>query len=239
MKMKIVILLAFFSLFAFISYVQNNNKEINYTILGDKELFSNNLKSVNFSDMIYQKLDDDNLLGFYSKDFIRKDIRIIDVMNDINDNISIDNITIQNIIKRTDIMILSIGNNEINYKLSKIDKDINNDVEIYKYFDEIVNDASKLIDDIQKINKCKIIFLGYYNDTNNVNNDKYYIYVNDKIENMIKDKKQEFINLYNLLNKNELYLTKSTPIYITNEGNLAIYDKIVDKIDDLHLHNIN
>ncbi len=239
MKMKIVILLAFFSLFAFISYVQNNNKEINYTILGDKELFSNNLKSVNFSDMIYQKLDDDNLLGFYSKDFIRKDIRIIDVMNDINDNISIDNITIQNIIKRTDIMILSIGNNEINYKLSKIDKDINNDVEIYKYLDEIVNDASKLIDDIQKINKCKIIFLGYYNDTNNVNNDKYYIYVNDKIENMIKDKKQEFINLYNLLNKNELYLTKSTPIYITNEGNLAIYDKIVDKIDDLHLHNIN
>ena len=43
MKMKIVIVLAFFSFLVFISYLQTNKKEINYTILGNKELFSNNL----------------------------------------------------------------------------------------------------------------------------------------------------------------------------------------------------
>lgn len=239
MKMKIVIVLAFFSLLILISYFQNNSREVNYTILGDKELFSNNLKSVNFSDLIYKDLDEQNILGFYSKDFIRKDIRIIDVINDIDNNVSEDNITIQNILKRTNILVISIGNNEINYKLSKIDSDINNDSEIYKYLDEIIMDAENLIDKIQDINKCQIIFLGYYNDTNNINNDKYYSYINKKIETLSKDKNFDFINLFDLLNKKEKYLTQTSPIYITNEGNMAIYSKIVSKIDNLHLHNIN
>lgn len=239
MKMKIVIVLAFFSFLVFISYLQTNKKEINYTILGNKELFSNNLKSVNFTDLVYKDLDDKNLIGFYSKDFIRKDIRTIDVINDIDNNISIDNITIQNILKRTNILILSIGSNEINYKLSKIDKDVNNDSEIYKYLDEIVNDVSILINKIQSLNKCQIIVLGYYNDTGSIENDKYYSYINQKMYKKLNNKDIDYINLFEVLNKNSDYLTKTNPIYITNEGNMAIYSKIISKIDELHLHNIN
>ena len=229
MKMKIVIVLAFFSFLVFISYLQTNKKEINYTILGNKELFSNNLKSVNFTDLVYKDLDDKNLIGFYSKDFIRKDIRTIDVINDIDNNISIDNITIQNILKRTNILVLSIGNNEISYKLSKIDKDIN----------EVVNDVSVLIDKIKKLNECQIIVLGYYNDTGNIENDKYYSYINQKMLNEFNSKNIDYINLFEILNKNSDYLTKTNPTYITNEGNMAIYSKIISKIDELHLHNIN
>lgn len=239
MKMKIVIVLAFFSFLVFISYLQTNKKEINYTILGNKELFSNNLKSVNFTDLVYKDLDDKNLIGFYSKDFIRKDIRTIDVINDIDNNISIDNITIQNILKRTNILVLSIGNNEISYKLSKIDKDINNDSEIYKYLDEVVNDVSVLIDKIKKLNECQIIVLGYYNDTGNIENDKYYSYINQKMLKRFNSKNIDYINLFEILNKNSDYLTKTNPTYITNEGNMAIYSKIISKIDELHLHNIN
>lgn len=239
MKMKIVIVLAFFSLLVLFSYFQNNNKEINYTILGDKELFSNNLKSVNFSDLIYKKLDDDNVLGFYSKDFVQKDIRIIDVINNIDDNIKVDNITIQNILKRTDILVLSIGNNEINYKLSRVDKDINNDIEIYKYLDEIVSDNNKLIEKIESISRCKIIFLGYYNDTNNQGNNKYYTYLNKSLQKSLNKENIEFINLFDILNRDDTYLTDTTPVYITNEGNIAIYNKIVSKIYALDLHNIN
>lgn len=239
MKMKIVIVLAFFSFLIFISYIQVNKEDINYTILGDKELFSNNLKSVNFADLIYKDLDDKNLIGFYSKDFIKKDIRIIDVINDIEDNISIDNITIQNILKRTNILVLSIGNNEINYKLSKIDKNVNNDAEIYKYLDEIVNDVQLLINKIENINECQIILLGYYNDTNEITNDKYYSYINKKMIQKLNNKNIDYINLYELLNNNSDYLTKTNPVYVTNEGNIAIYSKIISKIDELHLHNIN
>lgn len=238
MKMKIILVLSFFSLLILISYIQNNNGEINYTILGDKELFSNNLKSVNFADLISRKLEEKDELGFYSKDFIKENIRTIDVINDINQNLTIDNISIQNILKRTDILIINIGNNEINYKLSKINYE-ENDNEIYKYLDEVIIDIQDLIKTIKKINKKRIIFIGYYNDTNNVNNDKYYIYINKKINEISNNENLEFIDLYNILNKNNDYITKSNPVYITNEGNIAIYNNIIRKINKLDLHKNN
>lgn len=235
--MKIILLLLFFSFIALISYIYTNNKEVNYTILGDKELFSNNLKSINFADLISRKLEEEKLLGFYSKDFIKKDIRTIDVINDINDNYKVDNITIQNILKRTDLLLLSIGNNEMYYKLSKIDYTLNNDSEIYNYLNSVVKDINNLIQNIENINKCDIIFLGFYNDTNNVNNDKYYIYINKKLEKTLSKRNIEYINLYKILNTKQDNLTKTSPIYITNEGNIEIYDEIIRKIDKFDLHN--
>ena len=53
MKMKILIIFLFFTGIIFISYVKSNKEEINYTIIGEKELFSNNIISKNFSDLIY------------------------------------------------------------------------------------------------------------------------------------------------------------------------------------------
>ena len=235
--MKIILLLLFFSFIALISYIYTNNKEVNYTILGDKELFSNNLKSINFADLISRKLEEEKLLGFYSKDFIKKDIRTIDVINDINDNYKVDNIAIQNILKRTDLLFLSIGNNEIHYKLSKIDYTLNNDNEIYNYLNSVVKDINNLIQNIENINKCDIVFLGFYNDTNNVNNDKYYIYINKKLEKTLSKRNIEYINLYNILNTKQDNLTKTSPVYITNEGNIEIYDEIIRKIDKFDLHN--
>lgn len=235
--MKIILLLLFFSFIALISYIYTNNKEVNYTILGDKELFSNNLKSINFADLISRKLEEEKLLGFYSKDFIKKDIRTIDVINDINDNYKVDDITIQNILKRTDLLLLSIGNNEIHYKISKIDSTLNNDNEIYNYLNSVIIDINNLIQNIENINKCDIIFLGFYNDTNNVNNDKYYIYINKKLEKMLSKRNIEYVNLYDILNKKENNLTKTSPVYITNEGNIEIYDEIIRKIDKFDLHN--
>ena len=233
--MKIVILLLFFSVLALISHISLNIKETNYTVLGDKEIFTNNLKSVNFIDLIYEKLNNENKIGFYSKDFIKKDIRTIDVINDIEDNIKINDISVQNILKKTDLLVLAAGNNEIQYKLSKIDE-TTNDIEIYRYLDSVINDIDNLIKQIQKISKCNIIFIGFYNDTNNTTNDKYYKYINSKIEN---NNNITYINLFNILNKNKDYLTESDKVYITNEGNLAIYNKIMRKIDKLDLHTLS
>lgn len=239
MKMKIILLILFFGLIVFISYLYSENNDINYTILGDKEIFSNNLKSVNFADLVYKKLEDEKVIGFYSKDFIKENIRTIDITNDINDNLTIDNISIQNILKRTDMLIISIGNNEINYKLSKNDDDLNNENEIYKYLDTVIIDVENLVQKIEILNKSEMIFLGYYNDTNNSKNDKYYKYINKKLQKVLEKRNIIFIDLFNILNKNEDYLTSTTPVYITNEGNLAIYNKIVSEIDKLDLHKRN
>ena len=121
MKIKILVVLIIFTIILVFSYAKINNEEINYTILGDKNIYKNNIISKNFSDLIYEKLQNQDNFGLYNKNFIKEDIRIIDVINQIKDNEIIDNKSIQNILKNTNILILHIGNNEINYKLSKID----------------------------------------------------------------------------------------------------------------------
>ena len=95
-----------------------------------------------------------------------------------------------------------------------------------------------LIDIIKKYNDGNIIILGLYNDTNNTINDKYYKYINNKINNYSNRNDIYFIDTYEILNKSNKNLTKTTPIYITNEGNLALFNKIYSKIDKLYLHKI-
>ena len=236
MKMKILIIFLFFTGIIFISYVKSNKEEINYTIIGEKELFSNNIISKNFSDLIYDELSKKNNFGFYSKEFTYKNIRTIDMINNINNNVNIDNIYIQNILKRTNVLIINTGNNEINYKLSKVDSNENNDNEIYNYLDEVYKDIKVLIEKVKDLNEGKIIFLGIYNDTGNEDNNKYYKYINEKLELLMHSNDIDYLNLFDVLNKNEDYLTKGNNIYITNEGNIAIFNKLYRKIDQLYLH---
>lgn len=239
MKMKILLLLIFFLLLIMFTYKQLEKDEINYTILGDKGVFSNNIISKNFSELIYDNLQEEKDFGFYSKEFIYDNARIIDIINDINDNKKVDNISIQNILDRTNLMILSIGSNEVNYKLSKLTTEENNDIYVYKYLDEVLNDLKVLVDSIRQYNKGNIIFLGFFNDTSNTKNNKYYKYLNKNALNIMKDNNIEFIDLYNILNKNNDFLTKTNPIYITNDGNIAIFNRIYSKIDELYLHKIS
>lgn len=234
--MKILIILLFFTLVILFSYIKSNKEDINYTIIGEKEVFSNNIISKNFSDLLYDELSKDKNFGFYSKEFTSNDIRAIDIINNIDSNVQIDNIYIQNILKRTSILIVNSGNNEINYKLSKVDNNENNDNEIYIYLDEVYNDIENLINKIKNYNDGKIIYLGVYNDTGNKENNKYYEYINKKLNHLMNKYDIEYINLYNILNKNEDYLTGSEKIYITNEGNIAIFNKICSKISELYLH---
>lgn len=233
MKMKIIIILVIFIVILIFSYSIMNKEEINYSILGDKELFSNNIISKNFSDLIYDELDKENNFGFYSKDFIFDNARIIDIINDIKDNKSIDGFHIQNMLKRTNILILNVGENEIYYKLSTVNDDENR---IFKYLDEVFDDYLLLLDIIKRYNDGKIIVLGYYNNTNDKHSDKYYKYMNNMIYRYCKNHDLLYIDLFEILNNNSDYLTNNTPTYVTNEGNLALFNKIYNKINKLYLH---
>ena len=232
MKMKIIVILIFFTLILLLSYSKMNKYEINYTILGDKDLFTNNIISKNFTDLIYEELKKEDNFGFYCEDFIDNNLRITDVINQIEDNKIKNDLHIQNILKRTNLLILNIGNNELYYKLS-LNENIN-EKEIYNYLDEVINDYIRLINILKKYTD-NIFILGFYNNTNNKSNDKYYSYINNKLKESLKNY-VIYIGLFDLLNKNNDYITKTIPIYITNEGNLALFNKIYTKIDKLYLH---
>ena len=158
MKKIILIIILIFLVYAI--YLLTVDRKINYLYIGikGKEL---NLKVDTYTSYIR---DDD--------------YRVIDLINDINDNIKIDNRTLQNLLIKSNIIAISIGNNDLNHK-------INLD---YKYSDELINDLEQLLKLIRKYNKDKIYFIGY-NNTN-----KYYIYINNKMKYICKLNKIEFID---------------------------------------------
>lgn len=233
--MKIIILIIFISVVCFISVKEYNKKVINYTIIGDKSLFSNTVKSVNYVDLISNYLLEEDKLGFYSKDFIYENIRVTDLLNKIKENDIQDDLSIQNILNKTNLLIINIGNNELNYKISNIDVENANDKYIYKYLDEVINDIMHLLYKIDNISKANIIFIGYYNDTVNSYNDRYYDYINSKLEKKLKKLNITYINTQKILNEKRSYLDIDKNVYITSDGNIRLYDVILSKIKEIYL----
>lgn len=233
--MKIIILIIFISVVCFISVKEYNKKVINYTIIGDKSLFSNTVKSVNYVDLISNYLLEEDKLGFYSKEFIYENIRVTDLLNKIKENDIQDDLSIQNILNKTNLLVINIGNNELNYKISNIDVENANDKYIYKYLDEVINDIMHLLYKIDNISKANIIFIGYYNDTVNSYNDRYYDYINSKLEKKLKKLNITYINTQKILNEKRSYLDIDKNVYITSDGNIRLYDVILSKIKEIYL----
>lgn len=233
--MKIIILIIFISVVCFISVKEYNKNVINYTVIGDKSLFSNTVKSVNYVDLISNYLLEEDKLGFYSKDFIYENIRVTDLLNKIKENDIQDDLSIQNILNKTNLLVINIGNNELNYKISNIDVENANDKYIYKYLDEVINDIMHLLYKIDNISKANIIFIGYYNDTVNSYNDRYYDYINSKLEKKLKKLNITYINTQKILNEKRSYLDIDKNVYITSDGNIRLYDVILSKIKEIYL----
>lgn len=233
--MKIIILIIFISVVCFISVKEYNKNVINYTIIGDKSLFSNTVKSVNYVDLISNYLLEEDKLGFYSKDFIYENIRVTDLLNKIKENDIQDDLSIQNILNKTNLLVINIGNNELNYKISNIDVENANDKYIYKYLDEVINDIMHLLYKIDNISKANIIFIGYYNDTINSYNDRYYDYINSKLEKKLKKLNITYINTQKILNEKRSFLDIDKNVYITSDGNIRLYDVILSKIKEIYL----
>lgn len=230
--MKIFVVIIFIVVISFITYKGFNKNDIDYMVMGDKKLFENNLKSINYTDLIHNYLVEKNKDGFYSKDFIYDNVRVTDIIDKIDNNETINDLFIQNVIHKTELLLLNVGEEEINYKINNVEEI--NEKEIYKYLDDLYVDVKSLIEKIDKISDCKIVFLGYYNNTGNKDNNKYYRYINNKIKNS-NFENLIFIDTYKILNEDNQNLILERKIYITNEGNMALYSKILDKINGIYL----
>lgn len=221
MKIKLILLFILVSILISISFFQVKNEKINYTVIGDKQEFTSNLKSLNYIDLLKEDISNKNKLNEYSKEFIFSDIRTTDLFYKIEKNETLNGKTIQFVLKNTDLLLLNIGNNELNYKLQNLNKYSEEDNDIYNYLDEVIKDINKLIDLITKYSDSKILFIGYYNNTNIFNNDKFYSYINKELQ---KNKKIIFIDVFDILK------TKNSNYYLDYNENMAIYNEIITKI---------
>jgi len=117
----------------------------------------------------------------------KNDYRITDIINDILDN----NNDIQTHLIKADRLVINISNNELKYKMNNLN---------YNYIDQMIIDLDKLFSIIRIYTKEKIYFINPDNS-----DDKYIKYLNDRLIDILKKYKIEFINInwynYNEVNK--------------------------------------
>ena len=175
MKKIILVFLLLFTVF--IIYKYNTDKKIKYLYIG------NNLYS-KYNEIIKEYYNPKRYTEYIRND----DYRVMDLINEIKYNETINDKRIQNMLIKSNIIILNVGLYDIEYK-----KELD-----YKYVDGLISDIEMLLTIIRKYNKDKIYLLGF----NNKN--RYYSYLNDKLNLICKNKKITYINIEKSL-INQLY----------------------------------
>ncbi|MBQ6282969.1 MAG: hypothetical protein IJK66_05535 [Bacilli bacterium] len=216
--LKILILPMIIIITILILNITKDNK-IYYLSLGDelsKGINSNGYEDIGYSDLIKEKLK----IKKYTKEFSDTNIRIIDLINKIENNEE-KNISIQYALKKSNLITISIGLNEIynNYMIN------NNESDIYNYIDEIICNIDYLFSLINKFNNKKIYILGYYNPINDIKLDKYIKYANNKLINISNNHNIKYIDLYNIF-KNNTHLIYNS-IYPNKDGYQLIANEIL------------
>ena len=217
MKEKLLIVFLLVITLISISFFQQKNKKINYMVIGNRHEFVYNLKSLNYIDLIKNDLEKRDILNSYSKDFIYNDIRTKDLINKIKFNEKKNNKTFQNSLNKSDILIINLGSDELDYQLYLYEKYKNDN--IYNYLNKEYKDINKLIKIIRKYTNAKIIFIGLYNHSKQ--NISYYKFINNKIKH---NKNIIFIDMYDVIN------TENNKYYLDYTENMSIYRKIISEM---------
>jgi len=205
--MKKIILILFLFLSCYLIYQFTDNKELSYVAIGDTNA------DINYNKIKYK---------IYNNDYINQDYRIIDLINIIKYNEQTKNTSIHRLLKNADILIVSIGMNDIYYKLNT------DNLNIYTYINNMIKDIDILLNEINKYNYKKVYFLGYYN-INNKNND-LFTYLNYKTKIIVNKHNYEYIELNKILtNKPNLYKNKEY-FYLNTLGYKEINKIIVENL---------
>ena len=182
-KKKIFVLILVISI-VFIINDKIKDKEIYYVNINE-----NHLEEIgnNYHDDLIKYYKENNLLEEVVE-FNYEKSRITEILNAIkeNDYIYINNKkhTIQNALIKSDLLVLEIGKNDIDYSLGKKDE-----IDIYNYLDTLLLDMDNLLTEIRKYTKEKIILLEFKSEND------YVTYFYQKLEKTCKRKKIDCINV--------------------------------------------
>lgn len=222
--MKKIIFTIILFLSCYLIYSLTNNNNLNYLTLGDSlskgvtPYFAN---GYGYSNYIVDYLKKNNKLNSYNDNFTSADYRITDLINMININYESNNQTINQAIHSADIITMSVGMQELYYKINT------NDTNIYTYIDKMLEDTEHLFTLIRKNNNKRIYMLGYYN-TKNTNQDLFN-YANIKLKEICKKHKITYVDTQSIFYKNTTYFENPNSFNPNLQGYYKIYEKIVEK----------
>jgi lysophospholipase L1-like esterase len=243
---KIIILILIIGIPIMI-YLMTVDNKVYYLALGDSLAAGQNPYkgiSYGYTDYVSDYLRSKNKLSFYTKKFAVSGYRTTDLINDINQNkyVIIDNkkVTIKHALTKADVITLSIGANDLFYKLgiTNIDLTYYNTANLNKYVDEVILDIEKLIVLIKKYCKEDIILVGYYNPLWSMRKiyakdlDHVFVYANEQLKQISKKYNLYFADIHKLFEQNIEFLPNPLDIHPSNEGYSAISKEIVKIIDE-------
>ena len=175
---KIIFIIICFILVLVIFKLQNN------------DIYYLNLNSISNDDYSIYYKDNIKNLKYYNNNFNIEEYRIE------NKEITINNKkqTIENSIIKADIITIWIGMNEIKYKINSSPD------ELYNYIDQLLIDMEELFMLLRKYSKEEIIFLNFYNPTNN--NNEVIIYLNKKLEIIANEYNIKILDISKIIKNN-------------------------------------
>ena len=217
---KIILLLLIIIPVLLISNIKNKNTC--YTSIGDG--YSKGIDSYGqingYSKLLKKHLSNKKTLNNYTN-LSNKDMSI----NTLYTNILLNKNNIKGILSETEVLTLSIGLNDLKYKLS-----INNinDYKLNKIINEINIDINKLLKEISKYYKGTIYVIGYYYKDYD---DIYLVKGIKELNNLYKNKKVVFIYSKKLQNNNKYYLNNPNNNYPNIEGYKLRELKLLKKLE--------
>lgn len=243
-KLKKILILFIIFMIVFYIYILNTNKKIYYVSLGDSLAAGQNpygQLGYGYSDYVANYLKENNFLEFYTKDFAKSGYRTTDLINGINDNkkILINNKQegIKTILRNSELVTISIGANDLLYKLEISNGEINIDNlnEVYSYIDEMIKDLDELIQLIKKYCKKNIILIGYYNPITSSETSRklepIFEYLKEKDKEIAEKYSLIYLDTYEIFKENPEYLPNPKDIHPSDKGYEVIATQIIDVIE--------
>lgn len=237
MKIKTVLIGSILLLTIFLIYLTTIDRLVYFLALGDsiangKTPYGNHDHSYN--DYINDYLRSLNISEKYIDHFIDDDYRITDLIRDIEDNknITVNNNkqSIKNALIKADLLTLSIGMNDLYYKLNTINLDYEN---LYTHIDDMIVDLKNLFILLRTYCKEDIFVLNYFPQSSFIDNndlDEHFDYINKKLLNLCNKYKINYIEIDKILNNNKNFLPDNNSFLLNRNGHKIISDKIIDSL---------
>lgn len=198
MKKVLVILVVLISLL--LIYLGLKDDKCYFLALGDGLAYGvtpYGERDISYNDILKNHLGDK--LEVYVNDLVASNKRIVDIINEIDNNVRVDSVEkdFLNVLVNADIITLSIGSNDF---LTNVDIDYNFSLDdLYQRFDEAVDDFSSLFTLLREYCKEDIYFIGFYDFTDGRDLGEFFNYVNVKMEKICFEYNIKYVDIYDLI----------------------------------------
>lgn len=224
--MKKVLLLLFLFLSCYFIYNKTIDNNIYYLAIGDflsSGINEYGFKSYGYSYYVRDYLNRNKRLKDYNVTFTESDYYIKDIVRILEYNEEKNGVTLNRLIKKADIISISLGMNEIYYKL-------NNTSRVYSYIDDMFSDYDVIFRYINKFSDKEVYVLGYYNITGK--NSDIFEYANFNLKKLCDKYGYYYIDLANVFDNNPNFFSKSNSFIPNIRGYEKISQIIVEKMEN-------